>query len=194
MKFTATKKLRQDKDFFPSFFSNLLDPGSGSLIRDKHSGSANTAEKNAAHLLILLVSLSEVGLHLLTSGKLLIAPFHGTQQQILSQITCAQCGGPDLSQHGSEQVRLVIPQNHLKNAIAKPYTQSLMRIRIWILPFHFDEDPNPSFQGSNSLIFHTFRLGICKLMRIRIQHQILRFLIPILLCKNNFECKRGRNG
>ena len=82
-----------------------------------------------AHLQILLVSLSKVGLDLLTSGKLLIAPFHGTQQQILPQITCAQCGGPDLSPHGSEQVRLIIiPQNHLKDADPDP-------------PFNFDADP-----------------------------------------------------
>jgi hypothetical protein len=59
--------------------------------------------------------------------------------------------------------------------------------------FHFDADPDPTLQtkgstlgeGSNRLIFHSFRLVACKLLRIRIQLFTLMLIriLPFILMR-----------
>ncbi len=61
---------------------------------------------------------------------------------------------------------------------------SLWWIRILLCTFHFDADPDPSFpikaqnleKCKNRLLFHTFWLVICKLMRIRIRIQAITLM------------------
>ncbi len=66
---------------------------------------------------------------------------------------------------------------------------TLMRIRILLCRFDADPDPDPSFQikapNLEKVLKYTFRLIICKLMRIWIQLiPLMRIRIQIIAQKN----------